>query len=473
MLGRADERGVDVRGLVWRSHLDQTGFFASENRHLGERLQKRGAEVLLDMRVRTGGSHHQKFVVIRHRDDPTRDVAFVGGIDLAHNRRDDADHGGDPQPQHLTEEYGDAPAVARRAGDDPAARRCTTWRPSSASGGRTRRRSRRRRGAGWPTGSAASTLARPAAGAVRRRHREAGPTRVQLLRTYPNLRHGRDYPFARGGERSVARGYSKADAPGPSGSSTSRTSTSGATTSPSVFAPHAPRASRAARWWSSSRWCPTSPGSTACRSYLGRARALETLMRAAPGRVAAYGIENHAGTPVYVHAKVCVIDDVWASTGSDNFNRRSWTHDSELSAVVLDDDYARRPPAHAGRRAPRPARRRGVRRAARGDGRLRRPAPGCTTPTPPARPRLEAWHAGGRSARGPRAGCARSRCRHCLGPARRLGQAPARPGPRPRRPTRTPPREGGVLMSRATVDHPDGRRERAGTTTGPLGTRRP
>jgi phosphatidylserine/phosphatidylglycerophosphate/cardiolipin synthase-like enzyme len=64
-------------------------------------------------------------------------------------------------------------------------------------------------------------------------------------------------------------------------------------------------------------------------------------MRAAPGRVAAYGLENDVGTPVYVHAKVCVIDDIWASTGSDNFNRRSWTHDSELSAVVLDEDYAR------------------------------------------------------------------------------------------------------------------------------------
>ncbi len=74
---------------------------------------------------------------------------------------------------------------------------------------------------------------------------------------------------------------------------------------------------------------------------LGRSRALTGLIGAAPDRVAAYGLENHVGTPVYVHAKVCVIDDQWASVGSDNFNRRSWTHDSELSCVVLDEDYAR------------------------------------------------------------------------------------------------------------------------------------
>ncbi len=60
-----------------------------------------------------------------------------------------------------------------------------------------------------------------------------------------------------------------------------------------------------------------------------------------PERVAAYGLENHAGVPVYVHAKVCIVDDIWASTGSDNFSRRSWTHDSELTAVVLDESYAR------------------------------------------------------------------------------------------------------------------------------------
>ena len=68
------------------------------------------------------------------------------------------------------------------------------------------------------------------------------------------------------------------------------------------------------------------------------------MAEVAPDRVAIYGIENHAGTPVYVHAKTCVIDDAWATIGSDNFNRRSWTHDSELSAVVVDEagEYARR-----------------------------------------------------------------------------------------------------------------------------------
>jgi phosphatidylserine/phosphatidylglycerophosphate/cardiolipin synthase-like enzyme len=75
-------------------------------------------------------------------------------------------------------------------------------------------------------------------------------------------------------------------------------------------------------------------------NLVGRHAALSAIRAAAPGRVAAYGVENHAGTPVYVHAKVCVIDDAWASVGSDNFNRRSWTHDSELSAAVWDTAQA-------------------------------------------------------------------------------------------------------------------------------------
>jgi phosphatidylserine/phosphatidylglycerophosphate/cardiolipin synthase-like enzyme len=58
-----------------------------------------------------------------------------------------------------------------------------------------------------------------------------------------------------------------------------------------------------------------------------------------------FDVENHAGTPVYVHAKVCVIDDVWSSVGSDNFNRRSWTHDSELSCASVDETRDERAPA--------------------------------------------------------------------------------------------------------------------------------
>ena len=337
VLGRADERGVDVRGLVWRSHVDQTGFFASENRHLGEQLQKRGAEVLLDMRVRTGGSHHQKFVVIRYRDDPARDVAFVGGMDLAHNRRDDADHGGDPQPQALTEEYGDHPpwhdvqvmihgpavhdveTVFRERWDDPTPLSQAPWR----------------RLADRLRGLDTSPDPLPEQGPV---PPEAGPHVVQLLRTYPNLRHGRDYPFARGGERSVARGYSKAVARAERIVYVEDQYFWGHDVA-DIFAPTL-RDHPELRLVVVIPLVPDIAGLNRVPQYLGRERALDTLMRIAPGRVAAYGIENHAGTPVYVHAKVCVIDDVWASTGSDNFNRRSWTHDSELSAVVLDRDYA-------------------------------------------------------------------------------------------------------------------------------------
>jgi phosphatidylserine/phosphatidylglycerophosphate/cardiolipin synthase-like enzyme len=39
-----------------------------------------------------------------------------------------------------------------------------------------------------------------------------------------------------------------------------------------------------------------------------------------------------------------VVDDVWAMVGSDNLNRRSWSHDSELSIAVLDSELDTREP---------------------------------------------------------------------------------------------------------------------------------
>ena len=338
VLSRADQRGVAVHGLVWRSHLDQTGFFATENRHLGEQLQKRGAEVLLDMRVRAGGSHHQKFVVVRHRDHPARDVAFVGGIDLAHSRRDDAMHGGDPQPQPLTKEYGahppwhdvqvaiqgpavyDVETVFRERWSDPAPLSRAPWR----------RVADRLRGLDSTPDRLPEQWPPPPV---------AGAHTVQLLRTYPDLRGGQDYPFAKGGERSVANGYAKA----------ARRAARIVYVEDQYFWGHDVARVFAQQLQAQPELrlivvIPLEPdldGPNRVPQLLGRQRAIDPLIEVAPGRVAAYGLENHAGVPVYVHAKVCIIDDTWASTGSDNFSRRSWTHDSELTAVVLDQSYAR------------------------------------------------------------------------------------------------------------------------------------
>lgn len=45
-------------------------------------MNRAGGEILLDHRVRRAGSHHQKFVVLRHPGRPGLEVALAGGIDL-------------------------------------------------------------------------------------------------------------------------------------------------------------------------------------------------------------------------------------------------------------------------------------------------------------------------------------------------------------------------------------------------------
>jgi phosphatidylserine/phosphatidylglycerophosphate/cardiolipin synthase-like enzyme len=64
--------------------------------------------------------------------------------------------------------------------------------------------------------------------------------------------------------------------------------------------------------------------------------------------VAVYDLENEQGTPIYVHAKTVIIDDVWAMVGSANLNRRSWTHDSEVACAVVDQERDARPPTDPG-----------------------------------------------------------------------------------------------------------------------------
>jgi phosphatidylserine/phosphatidylglycerophosphate/cardiolipin synthase-like enzyme len=83
---------------------------------------------------------------------------------------------------------------------------------------------------------------------------------------------------------------------------------------------------------------PDKEGASRWPSLVGRQQAIRVCRSAGGDRFAIYDVENPAGNPVYVHSKVVVVDDVWAMIGSDNLNRRSWTHDSELSCAIIDSE---------------------------------------------------------------------------------------------------------------------------------------
>ncbi len=333
LLTSAGRRGVEIRALLWRSH--GGGLNAKQNTHLGAVINDAGGEALLDERIRRGGSHHQKLVVVRLQGRPHEDVAFVGGIDLCHGRRDDAVHAGDPQAPPLDGRYGPKPpwhdAMAEIRGPavadvlDTFAER---WDDPTPLDHRNPYRAAVHRAAGMP------------------RHPkplpkrwdpppEAGRHQVQILRTYPAKRPA--YPFAPQGERSIARAYTHAFA----------------------------RARRLIYiedqyFWSDvvadalagalrrepelrvigvvPRYPEKDSRVSGPPEKYGQRLAWEVLHEAGGDRFALFDLERAEGSPIYVHAKVCVVDDTWMTIGSDNLNRRSWTHDSEITCAVVDPD---------------------------------------------------------------------------------------------------------------------------------------
>jgi len=44
--------------------------------------------------------------------------------------------------------------------------------------------------------------------------------------------------------------------------------------------------------------------------------------------------------PIYVHAKVAIVDDQWATVGSANLNNRGMRDDTEMNVAVLDTELA-------------------------------------------------------------------------------------------------------------------------------------
>jgi phosphatidylserine/phosphatidylglycerophosphate/cardiolipin synthase-like enzyme len=340
VLGDLAEKGVHVRGLVWRSH--PFTFSEGENLHLAEEVNEKGGEILLDERVRRGGSHHQKLFVIRHTGDQDNDVAFVGGIDLCHSRNDDERHAGDPQVYKLDESYGDRPPwhdaqveVHGPVINDLALTFRERWEDPTPLDHRNPVRRTLRKRAHEPDDSPRPMPPMPPDPA------RAGAHSIQVLRTYPYKRPA--FPFARNGERSIARAYRKAYERAQSliyledqyfwsgnvASLLAETLSSTPSLRAIIVLPRYPE--------QNGRF-------SGPPNRVGQLRAIEKVKAAGGNRVSFYNLENSESCPIYVHSKVCVVDDVWAAIGSDNVNLRSWTHDSELSCAVIDETLDEREP---------------------------------------------------------------------------------------------------------------------------------
>ena len=341
------ERGVHVRGLLWRSHPKAFGFNEEEQTQLAQTVNEAGGEILLDQRVRRAGSHHQKLVVLHRPDNADDDVAFVGGIDLCHGRRDDVHHRGDPQAQHIDKRYGDrAPwhdvqsVVRGPAVGDLATSFRERWNDPLPIEHRSSPLAQlRARIAREPTvPQPLEPLGNPPAA--------RGTHAVQVLRTYPAKRPA--FPFAPDGERTIARFYLKALERARSllyiedqyfwSREVGEAFAGALRRSPElrliVVVPRFPDRDGLI---------------TGPPHRVGQVRTLSRLREAGGDRVGIYDLETEAGQPIYVHAKVVVVDDEVALVGSDNMNRRSWTHDSELSIAVLDDAHDDREPLDPGR----------------------------------------------------------------------------------------------------------------------------
>ena len=348
LLADATDRGVLVFGLLWRSQPRWLKQSEEVNAEFVRHVADHGGQVMLDARTRRGGSHHQKLVVIRHPDRPAADVAFVGGIDLGRSRRDDHHHNGDPQVMDFPSSYGSPPAwhdiqaeVRGPAVHDLEHTFRERWYGSSVIDVPSPIRQLYDRAY-----HASAMTGEPLPEPLPEDPTPRGSQAVQVLRTYPaRLRR---YPFAPLGERSIAHSYRRAVARARRliyledqylwSKDVAVVLAAALRDNPglhvvAVVPRYSDREGRLAE-------TPT---------YVGRQDAVRICRAAGGERFAVYDLENRAGRAVYVHAKVAVVDDVWAVIGSDNLNRRSWTHDSELSIAVLDAAHdPRRPQDPAG-----------------------------------------------------------------------------------------------------------------------------
>lgn len=261
----------------------------------------RGTRVLcaLDRRGRTMHCHHEKLVVVDGR------VAFVGGIDLtdlAGDRWDSQEHRPDRTlGWHDAAAQLEGPIVA-----DVADHFAHRWREI--------------------TGEPLAPAAVPPA---------AGATPVQFARTVPE----RTYRFAPRGDFSIIEHYARALA---SARSLIYLENQFLWSTEIVGILADKLGDPPSRDFRLLLVLPARPsnGADTTRGQLSRLIAAD----AGRGRLLAATLDAHtpqATGPLYVHAKVAVVDDNWLTLGSANLNEHSLFNDTEVNVVVPDPAAAR------------------------------------------------------------------------------------------------------------------------------------
>ncbi|MCR6484956.1 phospholipase D family protein [Amycolatopsis sp. OK19-0408] len=300
LLAETAARGVEVRVLLWAgpplpAFQPTRGLAKAEQRKFTDGSAVR---CVLDSRERTMHCHHEKLVVV---DDA---VAFAGGVDFTALEGDRHD-----SPAHPPRSIGWHDLVSRLEGPvvaDVAGHFRARW-----------------------TEVAGEQLPAPAV------PEPAGDTAVQLLRTVPDGTYG----FAPKGEFTILDGYL--------------------------------RALRSARRLiyleNQFLWSPEiaevlldklrtppddrfrvvlllprkpSNGADTTRGQLGRLIDADD----GHGRLLATTISAHDGdsaAPVYVHAKLGIVDDEWLTLGSANLNEHSLFNDTEVNIATDDRELVR------------------------------------------------------------------------------------------------------------------------------------
>ena len=69
-----------------------------------------------------------------------------------------------------------------------------------------------------------------------------------------------------------------------------------------------------------------------------RHQVVERLQEAGGDRLHVFHLEQPNGKQIYVHSKLMIVDDCYASVGSANFNARSLTNDTELQLGIVDEE---------------------------------------------------------------------------------------------------------------------------------------